>query len=78
MGKPMTKILERIPLSDSVKQALLYHAGTAGRALLCARSFEQEDEIPTGFPGLNTGEIQEIFLQSSELAFQEQRSLLAN
>ena len=78
MGKPMAKILERLPISDSVKQALLKHQGIAGQALRCARSFEQEEEIPTGFPGLTTGEIQEIFLQSSELAFQEQRNLLAS
>jgi len=78
MGKTMAKILERLPISDSVKQALLKHQGIAGQALRCARSFEQEEEIPRGFPGLTTGEIQEIFLQSSELAFQEQRNLLAS
>ncbi len=77
-GTPIAEVLEQMPISDSVKQALLNHHGITGRALQCARSFEQKEGSPIGFPGLTAGEIQEIFLQSSELAFQEQRSLLAN
>jgi len=77
MGVPMAKILERVPVSDSVKQALLNQQGICGQALTCARSFEQIGDMTTGFPGLGTSQIQETYLQSTELAFQEQRDLLA-
>ena len=78
MGRPIAKVLERVPISSSVKLALLDHQGVSGQALHCARSFEQEDELPTGFPGLTAAEVQEIYLQSTELAFQDQRNLLAS
>ena len=77
MGQHMDKLLELMPISESIKGALLDHRGTAGEALRCARSFEQKEGIPTGFAHLDAAEIQEIFLQASELAFQEQSSLLA-
>jgi len=77
-GTPIAEVLEKMPISGSVKQALLNHQGITGQALQCARSFEQKEGSPIDFPGLTSGEIQEIFLQSSELAFQEQLSLLAN
>jgi len=76
LDQPISEITEQLPLSNPVREALHGHAGVMGQALRCALAFENSDEKLPGFPGLNPQQIQEIYLESSERAFQEQQTLL--
>ncbi len=66
----MQDILNELPLSEKVKDALLHHTGREGEALSCALAYEQHRWDEVGYRGLKSEEICEYYLQSTELAFQ--------
>jgi EAL and modified HD-GYP domain-containing signal transduction protein len=76
MDQPMETLLASIPLAPTIERALLSRQGAAGEALACALVFEGAGVPPASYPGRSHAEIQELFLQASEIAFREQESLL--
>ena len=66
----MPDILNELPLSEKVKDALLHHTGREGEALSCALAYEQHRWDEVSYRGLKSEEICEYYLQSTELAFQ--------
>ena len=76
MDCPLASILEQISLAPQLQQALLEHQGLTGQALRCAMAIEQQRWEDVRFPGLGPEQIHEIYLASSELAFQESAALV--
>lgn len=75
LGRPMDEILAELPLSDEITRALLHGEGHAGHALECARRVEDGEWQRVAFPGLEREEIYRLYLDASEQAFLDQRSL---
>jgi len=74
---PMERIMAEMPLSQLLKKAILNHEGLCGEALACALACETCRWEEIGFQGLGTDRIREIYLQSTEKAFQEHALLVA-
>ena len=66
----MKDVLNELPLSEKVKDALLHHTGSEGEALSCALAYEQHRWDEVTYHGLKSEEICKYYLQSTELAFQ--------
>ncbi len=76
LDQPLQQIVQDLPLTAEVNAALLKYRGISGQALSCAISYENQLWEQVAFPGLNDDSIQDIYLQSSQLAFQQQEALL--
>jgi EAL and modified HD-GYP domain-containing signal transduction protein len=61
---PMQKALDRLPLSDEVKAALVGRTGPAGEALRCAVAYERADWDDVQFYGLAERPIRDIYMDS--------------
>lgn len=61
LDQPLAKILEKMPLDESINQALLERNGNMGQALLCSINFEQciWDEIV--FPNISNERLGKIY-----------------
>lgn len=77
LNRPLSEIVQELSLSEEVNQALLTGAGIAGQALRCTLQVEAGEWHQVDFPGLSREQIHELYLDASELAFSEQRSLQA-
>ena len=75
MDRPIQEILQQLPLSHAVQEAVLRHTGIVGRALRCALAFESDEIKPPHFPGLDAVQLQEIYLNASERAFSDHQAL---
>ena len=53
MQQSISSILEKLPLSDAVKEAILHHEGPMGRALCCALAVENADWSAIAFENLD-------------------------
>ncbi len=69
MRTPMEKILEKLPLSDDISQALLERKGELGKALECAIAYENLDWDNASFSGCDTDCLNEVYLNSSHEGF---------
>ena len=69
MQAPMQTILQNLPLSDEVTQALLNREGILGEALNCAISYETLNWEGAHFKGCDEDCLNEAFLNSSHEAF---------
>lgn len=76
MDLPMARVIGQLPLSTPLQQALLHHHGPVGQALACASAIEEQRWDEIRFPGMTTEELQDAYLTSSELAFQEFAALV--
>lgn len=61
---PMQKALDKLPLSDEVKAALVGRTGPAGEALRCAVAYERADWDDVQFRGLAERPIRDIYMDS--------------
>ena len=61
---PMGRILEKLPLSAELHEALLEREGELGEALCCALSYEQGDWEHVACSGLERSEIKRAFLEA--------------
>jgi EAL and modified HD-GYP domain-containing signal transduction protein len=57
MQRPLTKLIEPLPLSDDVVAALLYREGILGEALSCALAYEMADWDKVKFVALGSEDI---------------------
>ena len=76
LDQPLAEILTDLPLSEKTQNALLKYQGPVGRALKCTLACENREWDEINAPGLNWEEILNIYLNSFQLAFQEQNALL--
>lgn len=64
MQQPMDSILAKLPLSDEVKDAILEHQGTMGRALSCALAMENAEWSAIAFEDLGQGEMLDAYREA--------------
>lgn len=64
LGCPLDEVVPGLPLSQSVKDALLRRAGDTGQALTCAIAFECWDLENGQFKGIPVAEIGRIYLEA--------------
>ncbi len=76
MDRPLAEIIPQVPLSDSIKAALLDRTGVLGETLTCSLAFENCDWDNTRCQNIPQDMLQEIYNNSSDLAFRERRELL--
>jgi len=69
MQAPMQTILQNLPLSEEITQALLNKDGPLGEALNCAIAYELLDWEDAQFPGCDVDCLNEAFINSSHEAF---------
>lgn len=76
---PMADIVDQLPLSDSIKEALTNHKGVMGQALLIARALEQGNThmILSGFEGADIMVISTDYMNANGWANQTLQSLAA-
>lgn len=72
LGISMVQILEQVPLSDEIKQALLNRQGHLGQLLNCIEAYERGDWQQVRFMALSTDQIQESYWQAVDAAKQLQ------
>ncbi len=70
------EILTDLPLSKQIQKVQLKHQGPVGRALKCTLAGGNSEWDKISAPGYNWEQILNTYLDSTQLAFQEQNSLL--
>lgn len=76
---PMVDIVDRLPLSNTIKQALSNQSGVMGKALMIARALEQGNTqmIMGGFEGADIMVISSNYMDANGWAHQTLKSLAA-
>ena len=64
IGMPMTDILDTIPMSDKIYQALLQHEGNLGKTLQSVIAYEQNNWQQINLPKVTIQQIREAYLKS--------------
>lgn len=64
MSKPMEELLETLPFTPDVKEALTAETGVRGEAIQCARQLEEGAPAGTGFQGLPSQRISELYVDA--------------
>jgi EAL and modified HD-GYP domain-containing signal transduction protein len=70
MDAPLPAILDSLPFTEDVRQALLTHAGPCGEALRCVLAYEKGDWDNVRFDALDAGKITETWLEATAWADQ--------
>lgn len=70
LDSPLTKVLKELPLSDEIHDALLEKSGPIGEALACTLAYEFQNWEQTSFNELDNATICEIYLASTQKAFE--------
>lgn len=61
LDQTMAVVLNQLPLSDDIQDAILHGKGPIGEALACALAYEQHDWDRMVFPGLDKDRVQVIY-----------------
>jgi len=69
LGTPLEEIMQELPVSDEIKDAILKREGSLGEAISCASAYELQQWEKITFSGLDSAAICEIFVSSSHQAF---------
>ncbi len=69
MEQPIELILNKLPLSEKIRNAILTHEGLMGEALSCALAMEQAYWSIIKFSELSTHELQEISTEAHRWAY---------
>lgn len=64
VDQPLQQVVEQLPLSREVSQALLEHSGPLGRALECSIAYERGDWERVRCDPLETEQIRDCFLEA--------------
>jgi EAL and modified HD-GYP domain-containing signal transduction protein len=75
MDIPQEKILESLPLTDDIREALLAHKGLYGEALACVIAYEQGDFLRARFDRLAPSQMTDTYLASARWADQSASSM---
>lgn len=70
MERPLPELLEPLPLSSTVRLALLGGQGPQGAALTCALAYEQPERAPVAFWQLSAGDCTDAHLEATAWADQ--------
>lgn len=70
LDSPLPVILKELPLSDEIQDALLDKGGPLAEAMACTRAYELQQWENAHFPGLDNNTICDIYLNSTQKAFQ--------
>jgi c-di-GMP-related signal transduction protein len=63
---PMTVAIERLPLADTVRQALIDGSGELGQTLATALAYERGEWGQASLPGVPASRVREAFLEAVE------------
>ncbi|WJW75761.1 HDOD domain-containing protein [Thiohalobacter sp. IOR34] len=74
---PLPKVLDSLPLSDEIRNALLAFEGPYGEALRCTLAYETAEWERVHFNDLSGSQITEIYMQAAQWA-DEATQMLAN
>jgi len=69
LGIPQKEILQELPVSEEIKDAILKRSGPIGEAISCILAYENQHWDQTQFKGLSSTEISDIYLNSTHQAF---------
>ena len=69
LSSPMEEIMQELPVSDEIKDAILTHEGPMGEAISCVLAYESQQWEKIKFTGLDSAVISEIFVTSSHQSF---------
>lgn len=75
MDSPLEKILESLPFSDDIRNALLKHEGPYGEALACVIAYEKGDFLHAYFDRLAPSQLTDTYLASARWADQSAHAL---
>ncbi len=64
LDQPLATILEKMPMDDSINQALLKKSGDMGQALLCSINFERSNWKEVAFANLSNEALAKIYLEA--------------
>ncbi len=77
MGKPIEELLEDLPFTDEIKEALIEHTGVKGEALVCAQELELGAPAGVKFQDVTGERISEIYLDALHWADEAMSDLAA-
>lgn len=66
MDRPMSEVVEELPLSKDMQRALLHRRGRLGRALYCVEAHERAVWNQVQFEGLTPTQIQDCWIEAVE------------
>lgn len=75
MDAPLEKILESLPFTDDIRQALLNQEGAYGEALSCVIAYERGDFLRAHFDRLAPSQMTDTYLASARWADQSANAL---
>ncbi|OOZ37402.1 EAL and HDOD domain-containing protein [Solemya velesiana gill symbiont] len=76
MGQELPQIITALPLSNEIRHALLSHEGPIGKAVACTLAYEHQAWPKVSFPGLDSQQISECYLEATEAAIKEFTALI--
>ncbi|MDQ2069239.1 EAL and HDOD domain-containing protein [Natronospira bacteriovora] len=62
LDRPMEEILQRLPLADEIKEALLHRSGPAGQVLTAVLGYEEADPSGLHLPQLTAEQVRQHYL----------------
>lgn len=77
LDKPMSELLEEVPLSEELSAALLAHQGPLGEALRCSLAYEVCNWPELVFPPLTNVELRDAYTQAVDWSFQVSAGVVA-
>jgi len=75
LDRPLDEIVDVLPLTRDIKQALTSRAGSIGAALTCVVAHEQAKWDQLGFEGLDDRVIQQAYMEALAWAFRTREAL---
>ena len=70
MQRPLDVLLDPLPLTDEIKQAILNHTGRLGLALKCSKRLETADASRLSIKGIDRNELSKLYLEADNWAQQ--------
>lgn len=64
LDEPLTEVLKKMPLDESLNRALLDYEGDKGKALYCSLCCEQSETTEIEFPGISNARLYEIYREA--------------
>jgi len=64
MEQPLKQLLDQLPLSDEINDALNHSAGKIGEAIQCAHAAEKSDYVNAHFSDFDASKINELYMQA--------------
>ncbi len=70
LDSPLETLLEELPVSQEIREALLHRAGDAGKALHCVLAYERCDFAEVEFAGASANDLAGLYADAVEWSFE--------